>query len=119
VRPQGFPFAFDVNKASDRSPGAFFLRPTPEDSSLPARLRQQVRRKAAKLVRYAELGKRGVLLLESSDIALMNQSILVSALRLAFPTGLPSLVQELWYADTSAAGDPSFHGLTQAVARAV
>jgi hypothetical protein len=119
ARPEGFPFAFDVRKASDRRPGVFFLRYAPEDSPLGERLRQQVERKAAKLRRYTDEGKRGVVLLESNDIALMSETVLVQALKLGFPQGLPCVVQELWYADTSIDGTPWFHDFTEAVGRAV
>ena len=119
VELDAVPFAFDAHKASDRHAGLFFLRHSPDDSSLADRLRQHVVRKAAKLTRYTDRGKRGVLLLESNDIALMNEARLVHALKVAFPRGLPRVVTELWYADTSVDGAPWFHDFTGAVERAV
>jgi hypothetical protein len=120
IRIPAMPFAFEVVKASDRSPGVFFMRYSPEGQTLADRLRLQITRKASKLVTYRANGKRGVLLLESNDIALMNTTKLVDAIRSAFPEGLPSAVDELWYADTSVPGaQHDFHNLTHAIGRAV
>lgn len=65
--------AFEATKASDRKPGVFFRRRVPHDASFADRLREQIVRKAAKLPAYRSKGKRGVLLVESNDIALMNR----------------------------------------------
>lgn len=108
------PFAFDVIKSADRTPGVFFMRYSPAHASLADRLRQHVERKAAKLVPYRAQGKRGVLLLESNDIALMNRSKLLDALRAAFPDALPDGIDEIWYADTSVPGAAhDFHDCTR------
>ena len=42
-----------------------------------------------------------LLLVESEDIALMNESKMLAAVRKAFPDGLPIGVEHLWYVDTS------------------
>src|SRR5262249_11025191 len=95
------PFPFEVVKASNQLRGAWFMRQSPSDDSLPQRLRALLIRKASKLRSYAEEGWRTVLLLESDDVALMNKEKLLDALRLAFPSSAPLLVDEVWYADTS------------------
>jgi hypothetical protein len=42
-----------------------------------------------------------VLLVESEDIALMNEAKMLAAVRTAFADGPPSGVHQLWYVDTS------------------
>ncbi len=110
------PFAFEVDKTTAGTPGLFFSRFSPVDSTLSERIREQVERKAAKLGSYKKRGKTAVLLVESDDIALMNKAKLLEAVRLAFPSGLPVEIDELWYIDTSVpAAPPQFHALTAAV----
>jgi len=68
-----------------------------------------------KLKPYVEAEKRGVLLLESDDIALMNEQLLLDVMREDFPAGLPSTLTEVWHVDTGVAQDPLFHDLTAAM----
>jgi hypothetical protein len=108
VNVTGFPFAVDVEKAgpsTGRQPGLFFARSVPPTLDLPGRLRALIKRKATKLSSHRASGKTTALIVESDDIALMNQSKLVQAVSDGFPEGLPEAVDELWYADTSV---PSF-----------
>jgi hypothetical protein len=95
------PFAFEAIKSSTRNPTLLFARYAPEDDSLGDRLRLQVGRKAEKLAPYQRDGYVTVLLLESSDIALMSERTLLTALRRAMLGGVPATVNEVWYADTS------------------
>jgi hypothetical protein len=108
----GIPFGFRAEKESDRPPRVVFRRTAPDDDSLPERVRDLVSRKADKLESYAG-GYVTVLLLESSDLALMNRTLLVNAIARAFADGLPSHLDEVWYADTSVPeGPPIFRELT-------
>ena len=97
----GIPFKLDVKKETDSPPGLFFARFTPDDNTLPNRIKKQFDRKAKKLAKYQGLGKTTVLLIESYDIALMNPSIMLTGIREAYPNGPPSGVDKIWYADTS------------------
>lgn len=96
----GVPFGLMVKKASDRPPGIFFGRTEPHDDTLPARIRKQLDKKACKLAKYAS-EKATILLVESSDMALMNQGILLDAIKTAYSDALPNGVDQVWYADTS------------------
>ena len=97
----GIPFEVSIAKESDRHPGLFCARFAPPDDGLSGRLRILLKRKIQKLKAYQEAGKTTVLLVESSDIALMEVHKLAEAVREAFPDALPDGVDELWHADTS------------------
>jgi hypothetical protein len=109
---QDIPFPFHVTKASDRPPGVFLARWQPEDDTLPGRIRDQFQRKANKLRRYLHPGVTTVLLIESDDIALMNESKLLAAVREAFPSGPPPGIDRVWCADTSIRDKFEFKDLT-------
>lgn len=95
------PFRLHVVKSSERRPGIFFARFEPGDDTLPARVRQAFDRKAAKLRKYQIPGITTVLLVENDDIALMNEWKMIEAIRAAYPSGLPPVVDHVWYVDTS------------------
>lgn len=101
VEIPGIPFAIAVRKDSSASPGLFFARSSPTDGSLESRLREALLRKGEKLIPYAESGKTRVLLLENSDLALMNDSVLSAALSAVFAQGEIPGIDQLWFADTS------------------
>jgi hypothetical protein len=84
---------------------------------LPDRVREQLDRKAGKLSRYRDEGKITILLVESDDIALMDDSIMWESLRQAYPIGLPSKVDQIWFADTSIREEILFRDMTKAMAR--
>ncbi len=113
----GVPFDFQALKSSDRRPGLFFSRSFPSDDSLPQRIRELFERKARKLEPYGRGGETTILLAESDDIALMNQFLLVDAIRQAFAGSLPAGVSEIWYADTAIPKDLEFHDITSEVCR--
>ena len=92
-------------------PGLFFVRIDPGDGTLASRLSVQLARKAAKLQPYKAAGKTTVLLVDSSDMALMNHISMRDSIREAFG-GLPPGVDELWYADTCIPPDVEFWDLT-------
>ena len=53
-----------------------------------------------------------MLLVESTDIALMNKQKMLDAIRGAYPEALPIGVDRLWYADTVFPDDIDFDDLT-------
>jgi hypothetical protein len=111
----GIPFRLRVTKQSDRPPRIIFARIAPEDKSLPGRIRHQLDSKIKKLAPYQECGLITVLLIESDDIALMNEVKMLNAIRSAFPDGLPSSVGEIWYIDTSIPSEIEFRDFTEIV----
>ena len=100
------PFPFTVHKQTDRPPGVYFGRIAPEDNALPERVRARINDKADKLRPYKVEGYTTVLLLESGDIALMSEGLLVRAIASAYPQGCPSHLDQLWYVDTSVPESP-------------
>lgn len=111
----GVPFRLHIVKASSRRPGLLFARFDPGDNTLPDRTRQLVVRKATKLRRYQSMDKTTVLLLESEDIALMNEAKMLAAVRTAFADGPLPGVDQLWYADTSLPNEILFEDFTLAL----
>ena len=110
-------FEFYANKRSSNRTGVLFGRFVPYDKTLPARLRQKLDRKVEKLSRYKGQNKTTILLVESDDIALMNDEIIRDGLRLAYPDGLPQGLDQIWLADTSIPEDILFTEMTQVVVR--
>lgn len=104
----GIPFEFRVSKRLSNNQGICFIRTEPTDTSLPKRLRVQLAAKATKLLRYKAKGKITILLVESEDLALMNEHKMLNALRTAFNNCLPADVDQLWYADTSIPSEVMF-----------
>jgi hypothetical protein len=78
-----------------------FARYIGSDDTLGQRMRQLIERKTQKLAPCSNRTR--LLLIESSDIALMSHLVFWEALREAFPENLPDGVDEIWYADTSGA----------------
>lgn len=111
----GIPFQFHVNKASDRRPGLIFIRFEPENNDFSNRLRDHLNRKARKLMPYKAKKFKTVLLLESDDIALMDESIMLERIRMAFSQKLPDGVDQIWYADTSIPEKILFQNLTDSI----
>ena len=108
---EGIPFRLHVHKSTDRRPGVFFARFEPNDETLVDRVRTALERKAAKLVKYRDKYNT-VLLVENEDIALMNEGKMLGAIQEAFPKGLPTGVDEVWYVDTSILSDVQFRNFT-------
>jgi hypothetical protein len=104
LRIPGVPFDVDIEKAgptTGRRAGLIFARCVPSEPDLAVRLRELIERKATKLGPHRDGGLTTVLIVESGDLALMNQSKLARAISDRFPCGLPDHIDELWYADTS------------------
>ena len=111
----GIPFQLDIIKASGRRPALIFSRVEPQNSDFVNRLRDHLNRKARKLMPYKAKGFQTVLLLESDDIALMDESIMLDRIRVAFCQKMPGGVDELWYVDTSIPEKILFHNLTESI----
>jgi len=107
----GVPFRINATKVSHRPPRISFARHEPLDDTLHARIRDLFDRKAQKLSKY-----KGdwitVLIVENSDIALMNTEKLIGAIHQAYPAGIPSDIDQLWYADTAIPDDIEFYDIT-------
>jgi hypothetical protein len=113
VHIPGVPFPVDVSpKNWPGSPRAYVARYTPEDKSLPERILDLCDRKAAKLSRWSP-SKTTVLLLETDDIALMNEIEFTKAVLAAYPRGRPVGVDQVWYVSTAAQPLLAFHDLTR------
>lgn len=106
----GVPFRLYVTKKSDRPAGVFLGRFDPGDDTLSDRIREQFDRKAKKLAKYPDNVK--ILLVENDDIALMNEFKLLGAIRQAYPTGFPTGIDQVWYADTSIPYEIEFRDFT-------
>jgi hypothetical protein len=74
---------------TDRPHGTFLRRPAPEDDTLVQRVRQQIERKMKKVRRYKDEGHTTVLILETQDIALINQHKMLAAIREAVDGTMP------------------------------
>lgn len=97
----GVPFTIYVTKETGFRGGVRFSRFPPDDDTLSIRIRDLFDKKAEKLAPYQVVGKTTVLLVENEDIALMNDWKLLNAVQKTYLEGLPSGVDEIWYADTS------------------
>jgi hypothetical protein len=117
VSVPGIPFTIDIFKQPPRHhDGVMFSRYDLGDRTLGARLRGQIcgskHDKFAPLNRYRRLGKTTLLLLESSDPALMSDLALVNAFECAFPTW-PEILDELWFVHHVAPPDINIHDLRE------
>lgn len=95
----GVPFKLHVHKDTNMPSRLFFARFTPEDNTLSERTQKLLDKKAKKLAKYQLKGKTTVLLVESSDFALMNKSMMRSAIKDTFEGGNLSGVDQIWYAE--------------------
>lgn len=111
----GIPFRLQVTKQTGRPPRIIFGRIAPEDESLPDRIRHQLDSKIKKLAPYQRRGLITVLLIESDDIALMNDVKMLGAIRSAYPRGLPPGLNMIWYVDTSISSEMEFRDFTEPV----
>jgi hypothetical protein len=111
------PFRLHILKSSARPPGLIFSRFEPKDDTLPMRLRTLIERKVEKLAPYNVRGFATILLIESDDIALMNEVKMRTAFQQAFPGGLPASLDQVWYADTSTDGAVLFRDLSADIPR--
>ncbi len=102
----GIPFKLNVYK-EPCSPGRLYSkRNIPGDCTLPSRIKELFEKKAEKLSYYQGCGKTTILLIESYDAALMNEPKMVTAIRDAYPNGLPSGADKFWYAPNTSIDAP-------------
>jgi hypothetical protein len=113
----GIPFEFYAKKRDSSLTGLLFARVAPNDQTLPNRLREQLDPKIKKLSPYKNQNKTTILLVESDDIALMNDGIMWDGLRSAYLKGLPQGLDQIWFADTSIPEKVLFTDMTQSVNR--
>lgn len=93
-------------------PGVIFKRWTPSnETGLVERLGNDVLRKALKLATHKSQDERTLLLVESDDIALMEEHKFLGALRTAFPTGVTG-VDVIWFCHTLSERQSSFLNAT-------
>lgn len=111
----GIPFQFHVSKISNRKPGLFFSRLAPVENDFLNRLKTHLNRKARKLKPYQGKGYKTILLVESDDIALMDEGIMLERIRSAFSRHLPKGVDQIWYADTSIPENILFYNFTELI----
>jgi hypothetical protein len=115
----GVPFSFQVTKPPLDYDGVRFSRHDPNDATFNARLHDQLagrHNKLAPLARYRTEGKTALLLLESRDVALMNDGKIIEALEAAFPTRPPDL-DEVWFMHYVAPGTVNVHDLRSGAIR--
>ena len=109
----GIPFPLNVDKDSDYEfPGLVFYRNQPNDNTLPDRIQTLCDRAAEQLAIYQESGKTTVILIENNDIALMHPTIMRQAIQDAYPNGLPTGVNQIWFAYAIEDGDITFEDFT-------
>jgi len=98
---EGVPFPIDLMKDSTRPHGLYLARSISDDDTLSIRLSKQLKDKADKLRKYKEAGCLTMLLVESSDIALMSRGKVALAIEAAYPSVPPVGSDKIWYGDTS------------------
>ena len=86
-------------KDGSRPAGVFLSRPAPDDDTLPARISDQIVRKMKKLRRYKDDGHTTVLILETEDVALMNQHKMLEAVRTAVDGKMPEDLDQVWFTE--------------------
>ena len=97
----GIPFEFRARKKLSGKTGLLLSRFSPCISDFPSRLKTHLTRKIKKLTPYKGKGKTTLLLVESQDIALMDEGMMYDSLGEAYPEGLPSGLDQVWFAHTS------------------
>jgi len=103
-----------AHKDSGRPAKIVLYRPAPEDDTLPRRVGVQIDRKMKRIPRYKEEGHTTILLIETQDIALMNQYKMLEAVRTAIGGQLPDGLDQIWYAE---AGGHVFMDFTGPISR--
>jgi hypothetical protein len=95
----GSGFSCSASKDSTGTPAVVLYRPAPDDGTLPARLGNQIARKMKKLRRYKDEGYTTVLVLETQDVALMNQHKMLEAVRTAVDGAMPEGLDQIWFTE--------------------
>jgi len=97
----GLPFDFRAKKNTNAKSGLILSRYSPDITDFTTRLRKHLDRKVAKLASYKEKDKTTLLLVESNDIAFMNDGVMWDSLKSAYPEGLPTGIDNVWFVHTS------------------
>lgn len=103
IKIEGVPFSLIVSFEKSARPGVFPRRYISSRllSKLPRVLKTMLSKKAAQLAPYKLKGHRTILLLESSDIALMSPQKMATEFQKVFSTKFKSKIDEVWLADTT------------------
>lgn len=107
----GVPFPITVLKPSSIC-HLWFARGATEDPNFADRLLDLMNEKAKKLVKYKEAVYLTIILIENSDIALMNRTTMITAVDTSYQANAPTAIDKVWYADTSVPVSPQFWNLT-------
>ncbi len=114
---QKIPFCFYIRKNSEFKNKIYLSRFTPDKGKYFERLEIQINRKAQKLKPYKSKSLTTILLLESNDLPLMNDGIMLDGLRGTLKYKLPDGVDQLWYVDTSIVEDITFSNFTDLITK--
>ncbi|MBA3005658.1 MAG: hypothetical protein KJ900_03320 [Proteobacteria bacterium] len=113
----GVPFEFHARKTHSGKTGLSLLRFAPILDDFPSRLRNHLDRKIKKLAPYKCKDKSTILLIESDCIAFMNEGIMWDSLSDAYPEGLPTGIDNVWFVHTSMPKDILFFNMNGAFKR--
>jgi hypothetical protein len=113
----GIPFEFRARKKCSGKAGLLLSRFGPYIPDFPSRLKKHLARKIKKLAPYKGKGKTTLLLVESADIAFMDEAVMYDSLSGTYPAGLPSGVDQVWFAHTSIPEDVLFFEMNEAFRR--
>lgn len=105
----GLPFKINIQKKPSKKPSFRVARFPPKDINLSERLGDAINKKVKKLISYKDKGYQTILLIENSDIALMNLGLMEESVNAVFIKNLPSGLDEIWYADTSVSDEFRFY----------
>jgi hypothetical protein len=108
----GIPFVVEVWTRPGGPPGLFTARRAPANDNFSTRLVPQLNEKVDKLENYKRKGYFTILLVESSDIALMSRGKLARAIEAAYSSGTFTCPDSIWYADTAISGSLEFSEVT-------
>lgn len=111
-RIPGIPFLVEVWTRTGGPPGLFTARRQPAKDDFSTRLRPLLSEKVSKLESYRKKGYFTILLVESSDIALMSRGKLAAAIDAAYSSETLTCPDSIWYADTDISGDLEFSEVT-------
>ena len=113
----GIPFEFRARKKCSGKAGLLFSRFAPDIPDFSSRLKNHLASKIKKLTPYKGKGKTTLLLVESEDIAFIDEAVMYDSLSKAYPEGLPSGVDQVWFAHTSIPEDVLFFEMNEAFRR--
>jgi hypothetical protein len=108
------PFSFWVKKSINREPALIFYRTSPTVvNSLSDRLYKLLNSKIKKLEPYKSKGFKTILLIESADIAHINDHIVADAIGTAYNGHVPKGIDHTWFVETAIENNLEFFNLTE------